>query len=633
MATVYPNPIMGGFPLYEHGRFSQTESPFEFVDPVDPALKDFAPQMTSVSYGTTTYAWAPLPSYVRKDDQPWSMYHATISMQPLPSCSLPSMATVPAPFSAAAISPRQSPSLLSHGDTESRHDSFPRTPDLTSSPATLSLDTPSDMQPLQHAGTGVGVPDYVNPQDVNYQQDYPVAEHDAFSRSSTSTNGIDYYAGSDDEPGNTTYPNYTYSSVGVTTSMVSNNNAVTSGPECHLSSTSRCQSPVTDTIYDVRSKRHHDSDNDNEQTNREDRPLKRSKTAPCYHLNTSSTPVYRTAASIGRRRQRDSHMVSTANLFSTDGEEHKRHIFPCVFRFAGCDGVFKAKNEWKRHVSSMHLLERYWICHDSETPSSSQSQSQKSHAHQQHENFFNRKDLFTQHLRRMHCPAALKPYLDNATSISAICSLASSRCKTNNKTMGKTKSSKRGSQTLPNLPPHLRPVMEEWIAYVQERWERCQRVRKLPSTFRCPVPGCCSEPNGKNSPGSTEIGTPTIFHDTPKNTAWNQRMEHIAKHLMRFAQLEDEGASAEEKAKERVEFGGTGDEELVAWASSPEVGIIRRNAKGEWELTEAFKKGPGNTGSCGAMEIPETGGEMMKEEIVVVGGYEEEGDAEGEDDE
>jgi len=110
-------------------------------------------------------------------------------------------------------------------------------------------------------------------------------------------------------------------------------------------------------------------------------------------------------------------------------------------------------------------------------------------------------------------------------------------------------------------------------------------------------------------------------------------MEHIAKHLMRFAQLEDEGASAEEKAKERVEFGGTGDEELVAWASSPEVGIIRRNAKGEWELTEAFKKGPGNTGSCGAMEIPETGGEMMKEEIVVVGGYEEEGDAEGEDDE
>lgn len=73
--------------------------------------------------------------------------------------------------------------------------------------------------------------------------------------------------------------------------------------------------------------------------------------------------------------------------------------FPCPFTPYGCTSDFASKNEWKRHISTQHIKLGFWRCdlcpttvdpHDADTI---------------YHNDFNRKDLFTQHLRRMHAPS------------------------------------------------------------------------------------------------------------------------------------------------------------------------------------------------------------------------------------
>lgn len=69
--------------------------------------------------------------------------------------------------------------------------------------------------------------------------------------------------------------------------------------------------------------------------------------------------------------------------------------FPCTFHHYGCFATFANKNEWKRHVSSQHLQLGYYRC-------------DMDGCADYHKGFndFNRKDLFTQHCRRMHAPWA-----------------------------------------------------------------------------------------------------------------------------------------------------------------------------------------------------------------------------------
>lgn len=87
-----------------------------------------------------------------------------------------------------------------------------------------------------------------------------------------------------------------------------------------------------------------------------------------------------------------------------DSSSLRKHIaaahtrpFPCAFSFAGCASTFGSKNEWKRHIASQHLCLTYYCC--SACPQSSADGKG---------NEFNRKDLFTQHLRRMHAPFQIK---------------------------------------------------------------------------------------------------------------------------------------------------------------------------------------------------------------------------------
>ena len=70
-------------------------------------------------------------------------------------------------------------------------------------------------------------------------------------------------------------------------------------------------------------------------------------------------------------------------------KDEVRH-FPCPLAEYGCGSTFTSKNEWKRHVNTQHLRPGFWRCDlCPETANASP-------------NDFNRKDLFTQHLRRMH---------------------------------------------------------------------------------------------------------------------------------------------------------------------------------------------------------------------------------------
>lgn len=63
--------------------------------------------------------------------------------------------------------------------------------------------------------------------------------------------------------------------------------------------------------------------------------------------------------------------------------------FICPLAPYGCTSAFNAKNEWKRHALTQHFRLGFWRCDQcTESP--------------ERPNDFNRKDLFVQHVRRMH---------------------------------------------------------------------------------------------------------------------------------------------------------------------------------------------------------------------------------------
>ncbi|KAL8653276.1 MAG: hypothetical protein Q9226_003912 [Calogaya cf. arnoldii] len=96
--------------------------------------------------------------------------------------------------------------------------------------------------------------------------------------------------------------------------------------------------------------------------------------------------------------------------------------FTCSFARYGCKSTFGAKNEWKRHVSSIHLSLGIYRCdvgtscapqsgprarHNNNFTSSSQPPNPQQQGGCGYKS--NRKDLFTQHLQRMHRPAVSAP--------------------------------------------------------------------------------------------------------------------------------------------------------------------------------------------------------------------------------
>ncbi|KAI1459284.1 hypothetical protein F4805DRAFT_92850 [Annulohypoxylon moriforme] len=179
----------------------------------------------------------------------------------------------------------------------------------------------------------------------------------------------------------------------------------------------------------------------------------------------------------------------TKKVFFKDENGLQNHIkkqhtrpFICVFGFAGCNSTFASKNEWKRHCSSQHLVLNYWICQQDQCSKASSKSSPARNRSTVHcsqysslpslprGTIFNRKDLYTQHLRRMHIPPNLKKQVKQ------------------------------------------RKPAPEWEARERTHQEEAKRTRcSLPTHMQCPAFNCSSRFDGPN--------------------AWDDRMEHVARHL------------------------------------------------------------------------------------------------------
>ncbi|KAF2402926.1 hypothetical protein EJ06DRAFT_314812 [Trichodelitschia bisporula] len=140
--------------------------------------------------------------------------------------------------------------------------------------------------------------------------------------------------------------------------------------------------------------------------------------------------------------------------------------FPCCFLPYGCPAAFTSKNEWKRHISTKHIQLNFWRC---DMCGSSPGIDVPVF------NDFNRKDLFTQHLRRMH-PSTVPVIKDENTT--------------------------QPSTTTASIP-------DDQIALIQERCHR--RLRYAPESSNCVF--CPREFSGANS--------------------WEERLEHVGGHLER----------------------------------------------------------------------------------------------------
>jgi hypothetical protein len=104
----------------------------------------------------------------------------------------------------------------------------------------------------------------------------------------------------------------------------------------------------------------------------------------------------------------------------------KGHVFVCSFSRYGCASTFASKNEWKRHIASQHVQLGYFRCdvgncNGGHKPNNKNTSTSTTNHHNHHNqpghqtNDFNRKDLFTQHQRRMHAPWVLAGRPDATT--------------------------------------------------------------------------------------------------------------------------------------------------------------------------------------------------------------------------
>ncbi|QSZ36507.1 hypothetical protein DSL72_006387 [Monilinia vaccinii-corymbosi] len=338
--------------------------------------------------------------------------------------------------------------------------------------------------------------------------------------------------------------------------------------------------------------------------------------------------------------------LTCKQCFSTgfkDDATLQRHIasshtraYICVFDFAGCSSTFASKNEWKRHVSSQHLNLHAWVCtlgSCGKVPLSSHSSSMRSSTKRNMERMaiergyevrgseFNRKDLFTQHLRRMHAPFDVK------------------------------RKGKRDS---------------EWEERVRGLQTSCERVRReAPVRLGCPVRGC--EVGSRR--GGDRHGEGVWFEG---KGCWDERMEHLGKHLEKIS----ERISVRESMYAGDRMGGSelgrtpisnscssscsssssstikssyqpalfntahtsedkihqeDDPLFLEW--SVRVGIIERGNRGEWKLCVGMMGGHGWARKrCGGVGVGRlTGGANANGSVGIKVEVDEDLDAEGED--
>jgi hypothetical protein len=200
---------------------------------------------------------------------------------------------------------------------------------------------------------------------------------------------------------------------------------------------------------------------------------------PEYKPYSASSPrASRSRRPSGVRHSHGRKLSNASNIGRVSKSKTKKTLnpsaarpFPCPLTGYGCHSTFTSKNEWKRHVSTQHIKLGYWRC-DMCSPSADPNNPVY--------NDFNRKDLFTQHLRRMHTQ---HPY-----------SIAASQNGTNT-----TSASKVSNDTL----------SEEAVLAHQQRCYR--QLRNPPARSNC-------------------LFCPRSFGG---DGSWEERMEHVGGHFER----------------------------------------------------------------------------------------------------
>lgn len=201
---------------------------------------------------------------------------------------------------------------------------------------------------------------------------------------------------------------------------------------------------------------------------------------------TSTSTSTRTPSKSKVKTKQPPRRISPASLprsgaaISTQPISSARQPFPCPFHHFGCEATFPSKNEWKRHALSQHLRLGFFRCDLGACALSHPSNITATRGF----NDFNRKDLFTQHCRRMH-------------------KLAS---------WGRREYGEVGVRERKKFDEHMDVVRERcWVTR-----------REAPRQVAC---GFCGEG----------------FEDAVGRDVWEVRMEHVAKHYER------EGRSMEEE--------------------------------------------------------------------------------------
>ena len=255
------------------------------------------------------------------------------------------------------------------------------------------------------------------------------------------------------------------------------------------------------------------------------------------------------AIALSQSRARTNHGIGHNSGSNTAATSAERRRFICSFSHYGCTSTFANKNEWKRHIFSQHLKLGFYRCDIGDcNPYNNSPHQQNQLQHQQPSqsharrhststsastrqstdeeegltfNDFNRKDLFTQHLRRMHSP----------------CTPNSSR------------SSHNESQT-PTAPTPNRPLSADkstFDALLPSIHNRCYLQRRSPPpSSTC---GFCGK-RFTNNATATTTGTvanatssqaATSWNDrTHATTSWDERMEHVGRHLESGGEVERE---------------------------------------------------------------------------------------------
>lgn len=203
--------------------------------------------------------------------------------------------------------------------------------------------------------------------------------------------------------------------------------------------------------------------------------------------------------------------------------------FTCTFARYGCPSTFGSKNEYKRHVSSQHLRPGVYRCDIGGCIPQPRTQRRKpssasNEGAAQGYNEFNRKDLFTQHVRRMHGPSNSAAKADK----------------------------------------------EAYETRLEEIRLRCWiKLHDAPPRTMCGF--CRRTPLAQ---GERE-GKDRVFEGTK---GWEDRMEHVAQHLEKGQLAEDE--EEDEGLREWMVNEG-----LMHWSATEGrwkvVGVARKKGQGE----------------------------------------------------